>query len=377
MAIQTIKNETPGSMFVESFGSGLASSLNQLAQNKIDEVQGTKFWESLGLPRETASAFARAPESVQKSLLDKLEGIGIGGNQQIQQEQVNQQQAQPQFNEMGYPVQQQQSGIRLGANSQERRHREILNEQKLARHSKENAAAFKATDAYRTELNNKAESAEGNLFRIKEARDLEKEGNLNSQAYLTFLNAAGLENVEGLLSGDTQAYNKILADFQKGAKDVYNGRITNQDLDQFLKTIPSLYQSPQGRSRIFKMMEYWNKGDIEKQKIAQRITKENGGIPPYDLHDKVVKRSKPVIDHIAKQFKDSLKESLTLAQKQQGSSRSSVAAAQLAGSAAKPVGGALLGAGIGSVFPGVGTALGAGVGAGLGSGLNVLSKYIK
>jgi hypothetical protein len=374
MPMQIVENPNASSRLFGALGSGLGEGLAQLAQNKVQEVQGAKFWSSLGLPQETALAFARAPESVQKSLLDRLEGIGLGGGQ----EQSSQQQINPQVNELGRSIQEQvPSGIRLGANSQERRHREILNEQKLARHSKENAAAFKATDAYRTELNNKAESAEGNLFRIKEAMDLEKEGNLNSQAYLTFLNAAGLENVEGLLSGDTQAYNKILADFQKGAKDVYNGRITNQDLDQFLKTIPSLYQSPQGRSRIFKMMEYWNKGDVEKQKIAQKITKENGGVPPYDIHEKVIKRSKPVIDHIAKQFKESLKEALTLTQKQQGSSKSSVAAAQIAGTAAKPVGGALLGAGIGSVFPGVGTALGAGVGAGLGSGLNVLSKYIK
>lgn len=359
----------PQESFGQQLGTNLGQGLQMLASHKLNDVmqkkqvaEHAKLWASLGANPQTAHAFASAPESLQKELLERFQGqvAGNQGNEQDQMQQQSQQQMegqpqqqmQPQYDQQGNQIQQpaqQAGGFIIGPTKEERRHRELLNEQKLARHSKENAAMFKETAAYRTELNNKAEAAEGNLFRIREARELEKEGKLDSQAYLTFLNASGLENVQGLLSGDTQAYDKIMADFQKGAKDVYGGRISNQELEQFLKTIPNLYQSPAGRARIFNMMEYWNKGDIEKQKVAQQIRKENGGVPPYDLHEQVIERSKPRLDHIAKQFREGLKEALTLEQKQQGSNRASVAAAHIGGKLAGNVGKGLLGAGVGAL----------------------------
>lgn len=376
---ELIPNQSLGGIFAQNLGSGLGSGLENLIQHKLNEVQGVKLWKSFGLDDQTARSFASAPVELQKSLLDRLEGSSIGyqshqgqieqpmqqDQQQIGQQQVPSQMQQQQLNQLVQPIQQpeqQLGGFKLGPTKEERRHKEILNEQKLARQSKENSSAFKETAAYRTQLNDKAEAAEGNLFRIKEARALEKEGKLNSQAYLSFLNASGLENVEGLINGDTSAYNKILADFQKGAKEIYGGRISNAELEQFLKTIPTLNMSPSGRSKIFNMMEYWNRGDIEKQKLAQEIRKENGGVPPLDLQEQVIERSKSRLDKLAEKFKDNLKNALELAQRQQGSSKASVAASHGLGKLIKnlpraltgAVGGAYLGSRVGpaGIIPG-------------------------
>lgn len=439
-----IPNQNLGAMFGSSVGSGLGgglgAGLQALAEHKLQELHGAKFWKSLGLDDETARSFAAAPEKLQRVLLDRLEGANVGSQGQQQQSQMGQQlmqqpnqndlshlAAQPEeLGQLGQSIQQQmqQQGqpnqiqmlqmlgmlpqeqgvnpfmqqpqqmqkqqpsqnqlaqlqqmlqqqpqqpgkVTLGANPAERRHREMLKEQQLKRASKENAEAFKATSSYREKVNNQAEEYENNLFRIKEAKALEKEGNLNSQAYLTFLNAAGLEGVEGLINGDTSAYNKIMADFQKGAKDVYGGRITNQELEQFLKTIPNLYMSPSGRAKIFSMMEYWNRGGIEKQKIMTQIMKENGGIPPYDLHEQVIKRSKPRMDQLANKFKEDLKEALTLSQKQQGSSKLGTAAAHAAGKLVRNIPQGLAGAGLGAYGGARIGALGGPIGA-LGGGV--------
>lgn len=119
--MNVIRDTTAGGNIGQAFGTGLGSGLQMLAQNKLNQIQqqqqthkGAQFWKGLGLSDEVAYQFANAPESVQKSLLDRLEGVNIGG--------------QPQTSQPGQAAQP-STGVTIGANPAERRHKETLEQQ--------------------------------------------------------------------------------------------------------------------------------------------------------------------------------------------------------------------------------------------------------
>lgn len=59
-------------------------------------------------------------------------------------------------------------------------------------------------------------------------------------------------------NAQTQLYIKNLAEWQKGAKEIYGARITNFDLQSFMAMLPTLANSEQGRRLILKQMKYVN-----------------------------------------------------------------------------------------------------------------------
>lgn len=59
-------------------------------------------------------------------------------------------------------------------------------------------------------------------------------------------------------SPETQLYVKTINDFTTKAKDSYGSRVTNFDLSQFMKRLPTLANSKEGRELILKQMEIIN-----------------------------------------------------------------------------------------------------------------------
>lgn len=104
-----------------SLGTGLSSGLQSLAQNKLQQMQQEKqaaAWQQAfpQLPPQLGQLFAQQPE-LAKSLLDRLEGLQIGG-------------VSPEIQPTGTQQQPAQTGLTIGPSSQERRHRETLAQQK-------------------------------------------------------------------------------------------------------------------------------------------------------------------------------------------------------------------------------------------------------
>lgn len=134
-----------------ALGSGLSSGLQALIQHKMNQMtqqqqltRGAKFWEGLGLAPDKAIQFASAPEAIQKSLLDRLEGVSVGTGDQMQPQGLNQLLGRQEGfspNELQQALSQepqQEGGLRIGANPMERRHKETLAQQeKLAQDKRE------------------------------------------------------------------------------------------------------------------------------------------------------------------------------------------------------------------------------------------------
>ena len=84
-----------------------------------------------------------------------------------------------------------------------------------------------------------------NHLLVGAAQALSKDGELNPGAY-------------ALLSPEAQEISKLLADMISGAKDTFGARVTNFDLQSFMKRLPSLLNSPDGFKAVLRDLSIIN-----------------------------------------------------------------------------------------------------------------------
>jgi hypothetical protein len=235
-----------------------------------------------------------------------------------------------------------------------------LDQQKLAR--KDRLEARAESKDFREKLRERTKAAKETLESLDRFEELEKEG-LPGAGYVEFLKNSGLD-IPALVGAPAEEYNKIAANFIRGAKAVFGARLTDTDVEQFLKTVPSLSNSPEGRKRINANLRRIAQLEVIESESAKEIIKENGGEVPFDFAEKVDDRVDKRRESVYKQFKKDLS-------KQVPKGESALATSLLSG-AGKLVGRfpkAALGAGAGAVaggrYAGPTGALLGGIGGGL------------
>lgn len=307
---------------------GLGQGLAALAQHKINDLkekkelhQRSQFWKSTGLRDEVAHAFASAPIEIQKQLLDRLEGVEFDMQPQQNQQQPYQQmqqQQEPMDSQMTEPnqlmgqqeptqpqatqedlfdsqikqvAQQQPRKIKLGSSSANK---------------KLHAEQFQATAGLRHDILQRSKSSRQTLKDLSRLEELSQEGKLDTPGYAEFLERSGFD-IPALMNPESEEFKKIQQNFLKGAKEYFGGRISNYEVEQFLKTIPSLSQSPEGRQRVIANLKNVARADMEYKNAMKEVVNENGGIPPYDLEEKIDDKIDKRLDRLSEEFKKDLK----------------------------------------------------------------------
>lgn len=370
MIHQLDKGPSVSERLTQSMNQGFGSALDQLAQHKIEEMlyakqaarqeqqfnNAAKQWESIGLPAPLSNLLARSGEGLQKSFLDRLEGLNLGGEQQQLPQMSRQQnsmngykvarsQLQPQnaMDALGQVDQQsqnpldmllgnnsqiqpsgtgimsekqpsfirqsQKSGLRLGKTSQQRAQEEALNVKKEALAQRESQFATsesrkiqegidKSNAPYYNELTNKIASALDTNNSLEIMRELNNKGDLGSNFKNFLLNSAEHllgEKFNTFRSDDAQLFQKISNGLIRNAKDIFGARITNLDLQTFLKTIPTLNNTPEARDKLISAMQLLNKFHEVQYDEANKLIDDNNGKYPERLKAKVVYNTKDEI----------------------------------------------------------------------------------
>lgn len=114
--------------------------------------------------------------------------------------------------------------------------------------------------------------------------------------------ATALKYAQRQTSPNTEEFEKLSASFLKQAKAIFGNRITNTDLEYFMKTVPTLAQTDSGKRAIIKNMKTFNKAAQIRYKAYKDIIKENDNRIPADLEFQVEDRAKPELDKLAKDF---------------------------------------------------------------------------
>ena len=188
--------------------------------------------------------------------------------------------------------------------------KERLAKEKLLAHKeelseKQRVEAFKLTKDERRQILQEAQQADRDLRDLDRFEELMSEGKTDTPGYVEFLKRSGLD-IPTLMSPGSQEWEKLASSFIRGAKDTFGARVTNFDLENFLKSIPSLSQSPEGQKRVIAGLKQVKRAQRERAETLKSVMRENKGIPPLDMLEQIDDRMAPKLDKIAKQFKTDL-----------------------------------------------------------------------
>lgn len=111
--------------------------------------------------------------------------------------------------------------------------------------------------------------------------------------------------VPALASPEAQRYVKTINDWTTKAKDSYGSRVTNFDLTQFMKRLPTLANSEEGRRLIIEQMRTLNAINQARESALINYVDEQGGVRNVDwdvAEREADKRSKGRVDELKKEF---------------------------------------------------------------------------
>lgn len=376
----------PGASLGTSLGGGLQNILQGLMHAKAQQLQQSQLKNLFPtLSSQESAALASLPPQLQQiafqdllarpkeeayaqalGLLPQLGSLqaapaGLESLESLQQAETPQpdQQMQPQI---------QKPAPRLSAEHASELMKLRREEAKQAQ--KEKLEAFKFNKDEIKQITDSAKDARETIQSLDRLEELQNTGKLDSPGWVEFLNRSGL-NIPALMNPESEEFQKIQQQFTRNIKQWYGARISNFELEQFLKAIPSLSQSPEGRKRVIAGMKRIARGQLEYNKALRDILKENKGAPPLDLTIQVDERVEKQLDKLADMFKKDLAKPVPPAQ-----SKFATGAGAVLGTVAPYLAKAIPGAAVGALYGGLpGAALGAGAGlvtGGLGSLLSLL-----
>ena len=291
---------------VGDFFRGIGTGLHSLVENKTKEIQRQKNIDKLqrfGFNSQAAELLNHIQEVDPAHFTQVLQSLGEGAYSQPQQTQYPQQSVQEYA-----PEEYEQEQITEPSGEKVSISKEIekpiapkgLFEKGLS--EKEKAERFKQTKEYRESILNARKLARSDLKDLNRLEELSESGKLDTPGYIEFLKESGFD-IPALMNPESEEFFKIQQSFLKNAKQYFGGRVSNYEVEQFLKTIPSLSQSPEGRSRVLSNLKYVARGAEEYYKAYEDILRQNKGVPPYDIQEQVERKIDKRLDKIAEQFK--------------------------------------------------------------------------
>jgi len=161
--------------------------------------------------------------------------------------------------------------------------------------------AFKSTNEYREKILSDYEASKSTINRLNRLETLNKENKLTTPLMAKLSEHLGIP-LSVLSNPASEEFQKVSQDLMSNITKYYGNRILQVEVENFLKTIPTLMNSKEGKERVIKNMKLL----LEPSKIAYDAYKEVGkesGKTPMDLHEKVLEKMEPKLEKLAEEFK--------------------------------------------------------------------------
>lgn len=152
----------------------------------------------------------------------------------------------------------------------ERKERFSLEDRKMK--AEDFRESFKFNKEYIDEVYQKARGADTAIQLVDQMQRLQDTGKLAGPLKYKFFKTLG---AEFLLSPESQAFNNLIVQFTKDIKNYYGARISAFELDTFMKSIPTLNNTAEGRSEIIKIMRSIEEGKRAKENIMTEAIKRS------------------------------------------------------------------------------------------------------
>ena len=144
-------------------------------------------------------------------------------------------------------------------------------------------------------------------MRLDKQEELSKSGKLSTPLMVQTLNSMGLP-LSILGNPATEEYAKVEADFVRDVSQVFPGQIRNFEIVSYMKTIPSLLNSDEGKRAIIRNRRILNQGKIIEYNAYKDILKENKGKKPPNMDVLIEERIGPQKAALAQEFRKSMNE---------------------------------------------------------------------
>jgi hypothetical protein len=157
-----------------------------------------------------------------------------------------------------------------------------------------------------TDISNDFQAAKSEDMRLDRMEVLDEGENLSTPLMVKSLQALGLPL--GVLSNpDSEEFAKLEAEFLRDVRQVFpGGRITNYEIQAYLKGIPNLMNSSEGRKAIIRNRRLINDGKKVRYNAYKDILKENGGRKPPNLDVLIQERTSEEMARISDEFRDNV-----------------------------------------------------------------------
>jgi len=181
---------------------------------------------------------------------------------------------------------------------------EKINEKRQTREELAFDRSYTAQEPFMKEVTDKYKSFETEMKpRLLQMRNIPDE-KLISPTGAVFLEQLGIP-LGALEDPSSELYQKLSLDLLKGLPETYGNRILKVEVDNFLKTIPSLMNSPEGRRMIASnMLKLGEMKEVyyDAMRTKQREALDNRKPLAKDFQQDVFDQVKPQIDRINNEF---------------------------------------------------------------------------
>jgi len=153
----------------------------------------------------------------------------------------------------------------------------------------------------------KTKSLASESRRIDVMKQLNESGKLPKGIGLLNVDMMGNLRFPRLSSREAQKYQKLLNEFVQNARESFGARVTNFELDVFLKRLPTLWNSTEGRQSVLKQMEIVNQINDLYEKGKLEAVKKAGGIRKIDVdqaEEYATERYKNKITDLEEQYRN-------------------------------------------------------------------------
>ncbi len=161
-----------------------------------------------------------------------------------------------------------------------------------------------------TEIETSFRASKNEDQRLDRMEKLNSSGKLTTPATKKILDSLGLPL--GILDNpDSEEFSKLEADFLRDVRDVFpGGRITNYEIQAYLRTVPTLSNTPAGRHRVIHNRRLLNQAKKIRYDVYKEILKENKGKKPPNLGLLIEERVGPQLDAVSEEFREGVSESI-------------------------------------------------------------------
>lgn len=157
-------------------------------------------------------------------------------------------------------------------------------------------------NAYRKQILNRYESAQTLDTQLARMERLNESNQLSTPASIKALQTFGVP-LSFLNNPSNEEFEKLSLDLTKNITQVYGNRILKTEFDNFLRTIPTLLNTKEGRERIINNLRLMNEGAKIKYDAYKQLRKEG---ETRNLQEKIIEITGPRLDELSMQFQSGL-----------------------------------------------------------------------